>query len=60
MVYDSAADLIFKTPRFHQVTTERLTQDLGGYYTCIEKQARQARRRATEVDLARKEVSGEP
>lgn len=37
IVYDSAADLIFKTPRFHQVATKRLTQDLGGYYTCIEK-----------------------
>jgi len=36
IVFASAADLIFKTPRFYQGATKRLKQDLGGCYTAIE------------------------
>lgn len=37
IVYESAADLIFKTPRFYQIAARRLEVDLGGQYGCIEK-----------------------
>ena len=36
IIFASAADLIFKTPRFYQGATKRLTQDLGGCYNYIE------------------------
>jgi hypothetical protein len=36
IVFASAADLIFKTPRFYQGATRRLKQDLGGCYGYIE------------------------
>jgi hypothetical protein len=36
ILFASAADLIFKTPRFYQGATKRLKQDLGGCYTHIE------------------------
>lgn len=36
IVFASAADLIFKTPRFYQGATKRLKQDLGGCYNYIE------------------------
>ena len=37
IVFASAADLIFKTPRFYQGATKRLKQDLGGCYNYVEK-----------------------
>jgi hypothetical protein len=37
IVFSSAADLIFKTPRFYQGATRRLKQDLGGCYSYIEE-----------------------
>jgi hypothetical protein len=37
IVFASAADLIFKTPRFYQNATRRLREDLGGSYTYIER-----------------------
>jgi hypothetical protein len=36
IIFASAADLIFKTPRFYQGATKRLQQDLGGCYSYIE------------------------
>ncbi len=36
VVFASAADLIFKTPRFYQGATKRLRQDLGGCYNYVE------------------------
>ncbi len=37
IIFASAADLIFKTPRFYQGATKRLKQDLGGCYNYIEQ-----------------------
>ena len=37
IIFASAADLIFKTPRFYQGATKRLKQDLGGCYTYVER-----------------------
>jgi hypothetical protein len=37
IVFASAADLIFKTPRFYQGATKRLREDLGGCYTYVER-----------------------
>lgn len=37
IIFSSAADLIFKTPRFYQGATRRLKQDLGGCYGYIEQ-----------------------
>jgi hypothetical protein len=37
VLFASAADLIFKTPRFYQGATRRLNQDLGGCHKLIEK-----------------------
>ena len=37
IVFASAADLIFKTPRFYQGATKRLREDLGGCYTYAEQ-----------------------
>jgi hypothetical protein len=37
IVFASAADLIFKTPRFYQGATKRLRQDLGGCYNYVEE-----------------------
>jgi hypothetical protein len=37
IIFSSAADLIFKTPRFYQGATKRLKQDLGGCYNYIEQ-----------------------
>ena len=37
VVFSSAADLIFKTPRFYSGATHRLDKDLGGYYSYIDK-----------------------
>jgi hypothetical protein len=37
VIFASAADLIFKTPRFYQGATRRLDEDLGGHYRHIEK-----------------------
>jgi hypothetical protein len=37
VIFASAADLIFKTPRFYQGATKRLKQDLGGCYNYIEQ-----------------------
>jgi len=37
VVFASAADLIFKTPRFYQGATKRLRQDLGGCYNYFEE-----------------------
>lgn len=37
VMFASAADLIFKTPRFYQGATKRLKQDLGGCYNYIEE-----------------------
>jgi len=37
VVFASAADLIFKTPRFYQGATKRLRQDLGGCYNYVEE-----------------------
>jgi len=36
IIFASAADLVFKTPRFYQGATQRLQQDLGGCYSYIE------------------------
>jgi hypothetical protein len=37
IVFASAADLIFKTPRFYQGATKRLKEDLGGCYNYVER-----------------------
>jgi hypothetical protein len=37
IIFSSAADLIFKTPRFYQGATKRLKHDLGGCYNYIEQ-----------------------
>lgn len=37
VVFASAADLIFQTPRFYQGATKRLRQDLGGCYNYFEE-----------------------
>lgn len=37
VLFASAADLIFKTPRFYQGATKRLKEDLGGCYNYIEE-----------------------
>jgi hypothetical protein len=37
VIFSSAADLIFKTPRFYAGATKRLNQDLGGCYNYIER-----------------------
>ena len=37
IIFSSAADLIFKTPRFYAGATKRLNQDLGGCYNYVEK-----------------------
>jgi hypothetical protein len=37
IIFSSAADLIFKTPRFYAGATKRLKQDLGGCYNYIER-----------------------
>jgi hypothetical protein len=37
IIFASAADLIFKTPRFYQGANKRLKQDLGGSYSHVEK-----------------------
>ncbi|MGH8632744.1 MAG: hypothetical protein ACRET7_01285, partial [Burkholderiales bacterium] len=37
VVFASAADLIFKTPRFYQGATRRLRHDLGGCYSYAEQ-----------------------
>jgi len=37
IVFASAADLIFKTPRFYQNATRRLKEDLGGCYNYVER-----------------------
>jgi len=37
IVFASAADLIFKTPRFYQGATKRLKEDLGGCYNYVEQ-----------------------
>lgn len=37
VMFASAADLIFKTPRFYQGATKRLKQDLGGCHNYIEE-----------------------
>lgn len=37
IVFASAADLIFKMPRFYQNATKRLKEDLGSHYRHIEK-----------------------
>jgi len=37
VIFASAADLIFKTPRFYQGATKRLKQDLGGCYNYVEQ-----------------------
>lgn len=37
IVFASAADLIFKTPRFYQGATKRLREDLGGCYSYVER-----------------------
>ena len=37
IVFASAADLIFKTPRFYQGATKRLREDLGGCYAYVEQ-----------------------
>lgn len=37
IIFASAADLIFKTPRFYQGANKRLKQDLGGCYNYIEQ-----------------------
>jgi hypothetical protein len=36
VLFSSAADLIFKTPRFYQGATKRLRQDLGGCFNYVE------------------------
>ncbi len=37
IVFASAADLVFRTPRFYRNATKRLKEDLGGDYSYIEK-----------------------
>ena len=37
IVFSSAADLIFKTPRFYQGATKRMREDLNGCYNYVEK-----------------------
>ena len=37
ILFASAADLIFKTPRFYQGANKRLKEDLGGAYNAIEQ-----------------------
>lgn len=37
IVFASAADLIFKTPRFYQGATKRLKEDLGGCHNYVER-----------------------
>jgi hypothetical protein len=37
ILFASAADLIFKTPRFYQGANKRLKQDLGGCYSYVEQ-----------------------
>ncbi len=37
IIFASAADLIFKTPRFYQGATKRLREDLGGCYNYVER-----------------------
>jgi hypothetical protein len=37
VIFASAADLIFKTPRFYYGASKRLKQDLGGCYAYVEK-----------------------
>jgi hypothetical protein len=37
VIFGSAADLIFQTPRFHQSAQDRLNVDLGGYCNVVEK-----------------------
>jgi hypothetical protein len=37
ILFASAADLIFKTPRFFQGANKRLNGDLGGSYNCVKK-----------------------
>lgn len=37
IIFSSAADLIFKTPRFYQGATKRLREDLGGCYNYVER-----------------------
>ena len=37
IIFASAADLIFKTPRFYQGATRRLKEDLGGCYNYVEQ-----------------------
>jgi len=37
IVFASAADLIFKTPRFYQGATKRLREDLGGCFNFVER-----------------------
>ena len=37
VIFASAADLIFKTPRFYHGANKRLKQDLSGSYTYLEK-----------------------
>jgi hypothetical protein len=37
IVFASAADLIFQTPRFYQGATRRLREDLGGCYNYVEQ-----------------------
>ena len=36
IIFESAPDLIFKTPAFHRGAHKRLTEDLGNYYTYLE------------------------
>jgi hypothetical protein len=37
VIFASAADLIFKTPRFYYGANKRLKQDLGGCYAYVEQ-----------------------
>jgi hypothetical protein len=37
VIFASAADLIFKTPRFYHGASKRLKQDLGGCYAYVEQ-----------------------
>ncbi|MCC7487148.1 MAG: hypothetical protein IT529_19420 [Burkholderiales bacterium] len=37
VIFASAADLIFKTPRFYQGAAKRLNQDLGGCHAYVER-----------------------
>ena len=37
ILFASAADLIFKTPRFYQGANKRLNHDLGGSFRCVEQ-----------------------